>query len=106
MGALKDESTREQPRAAESNREQPRAPQIAGDAQPRPTENKTRPLFPSLPSSFPTLLTSLPLPPPQVLKDAKKSKAEIEEVVLVGGSTRIPKARLLPRQKKASHTHT
>jgi len=44
------------------------------------------------------LHTSLPLPPPQVLKDAKKSKAEIEEVVLVGGSTRIPKARPLRRQ--------
>lgn len=27
----------------------------------------------------------------QVLKDAKKSKADIDEVVLVGGSTRIPK---------------
>jgi len=34
-------------------------------------------------------------PVTQVLKDAKKSKAEIEEVVLVGGSTRIPKVQQL-----------
>mmetsp|Transcript_17431 Transcript_17431/g.48598 ORF Transcript_17431/g.48598 Transcript_17431/m.48598 type:complete len:217 (+) Transcript_17431:402-1052(+) len=31
-------------------------------------------------------------PVTQVLKDAKKAKADIQEVVLVGGSTRIPRA--------------
>tara|TARA_B100000029_G_scaffold516595_1_gene631558 strand:- start:595 stop:2493 length:1899 start_codon:yes stop_codon:yes gene_type:complete len=31
------------------------------------------------------------IPVEQVLKDAKKSKSEIDEIVLVGGSTRIPK---------------
>jgi molecular chaperone DnaK (HSP70) len=30
-----------------------------------------------------------------VLKDAKKSKSDIQEVVLVGGSTRIPKVQQL-----------
>ena len=31
----------------------------------------------------------------QVLKDAKKSKSQIDEIVLVGGSTRIPKIQSL-----------
>ena len=31
------------------------------------------------------------LPTPQVLKDAGMSKEEVDQVVLVGGSTRIPK---------------
>ena len=32
----------------------------------------------------------------QVLRDAKASKADIHEVVLVGGSTRIPKVSRTP----------
>ncbi len=35
------------------------------------------------------------IPVEQVLKDAKKSKSEIDEIVLVGGSTRIPKIQAL-----------
>ena len=33
----------------------------------------------------------------QVLTDAKMSKSQIDEVVLVGGSTRIPKVQQLSR---------
>ena len=36
-------------------------------------------------------------PVEQVLRDAKCSKADVQEVVLVGGSTRIPKVRRPPR---------
>lgn len=34
-------------------------------------------------------------PVEKVLKDAKMSKSEIHEIVLVGGSTRIPKVQQL-----------
>lgn len=37
-------------------------------------------------------------PVDRVLKDAKMSKAEVSEVVLVGGSTRIPKVQQLLRE--------
>jgi L1 cell adhesion molecule like protein len=37
-------------------------------------------------------------PVEQVLKDAKMSKAQVNEVVLVGGSTRIPKVQQLIKE--------
>ena len=48
------------------------------------------------------------IPVEQVLKDAKKSKSEIDEIVLVGGSTRIPKIQALLSEffngKELNHT--
>ena len=52
------------------------------------------------------LFRSTMKPVKKVLEDADLTKKDVDEIILVGGSTRIPKARLLPRQKKASHTHT
>jgi L1 cell adhesion molecule like protein len=37
-------------------------------------------------------------PVEQVLKDAKMSKSQVDEIVLVGGSTRIPKVQALLKE--------
>jgi len=44
------------------------------------------------------LFRSCLVPVEQVLRDAKKDKASIDEVVLVGGSTRIPKIRSMLKE--------
>ena len=43
----------------------------------------------------PIILQIIPGPVEKVLKDAGKGKSDIDEIVLVGGSTRIPKIQSL-----------
>ena len=45
-------------------------------------------------------------PVKQALEDAKMSPNEIQEVVLVGGSTRIPKVQQLVRTSSAARNRT
>jgi Fe-S protein assembly chaperone HscA len=78
--------------SADSARLNVALPAVAGQPAKRYTREITRPQFEQL---IAAVIARTAAPCQQALKDAQLSPAQIDEVVLVGGSTRIPAVRAL-----------